>query len=467
VPQVWDAYLRPNLPTGFPGLGANTPCEGLANGVIPMWDTNNTLGTPHLGGVDKTTAAIKFRTFWATTGTASNTPQYASSPFWFWPPPPFFLSGQGCGNSGGPMAYIPGDSYFFTNFRGEQWGGGQTNMWTHWHESGLALGQFGAVEPIYAAFSINAAYGRARGTTSAAFKGLPGAAGNAAGYGVGRVNNVYYLYNSDEWYHGGFHRFSVSNLQSIQVSDVPVSWNSSAYVAPTPDPYDLLSGLPYDTAGIANGAGGWTRNPLTDQGGGYNDGYHSHVAFGTSVQNYQIPPRQSPDLFVSASLPSGTASLVKALPRSKSGDWSISGTVSFGEWWSYSENYTAGPPSYIVMDVLDGTGKIILRMYNGSDAANHNFSYFFNGHPVTTSYVGLSSSWANWRRDYSGALNDFVVTTNIAAGTMNAVYAGLSVAPFAPYQAGADITRPSQFRILYQSALFLCVNITKLRFAES
>jgi hypothetical protein len=337
-------------------------------------------------------------------------------------------------------------------------------MWTHWHQSGLALGQFGAVEPIYATYSNNAAYWNARGSnTSAAFKGLAGAAGNAIGFGVGRVDDTYYLYNSDEWYHGGFHRFSVSNIQSIKVSDVPVSWNSASYVAPTPDPYDLLSGLPYDTAGIPNGAGGWTRDPTRDQGGGYNDGYHTHVGFGTSVVNQLRPPRQSPDLFVSASLPTAntTASLVKDLPRNKTGDWSMGGTVSFGEWWSYLD--TQASPSFLAMDVLDGAGKIIVRIINGAAPDLTNYSVFFNNRPVSN----LGGNVNYWRRNYSGAPNDFSVSVNVAAGTMNAAYAEFTLTGLSPHDAAADVTNPKQFRILYQSTLFLALNLTKLRFAES
>ncbi|MFM6982727.1 MAG: PA14 domain-containing protein, partial [Chitinophagaceae bacterium] len=92
------------------------------------------------------------------------------------------------------------DNQIFWNYHGEFWKNSQTNIWNHYHESGLMLGQFGVVSP------------EAEALESEAFaKG----AGNVFSSTLVKVGNDYYIYHNDESVHGGIHRWKITGLSSI------------------------------------------------------------------------------------------------------------------------------------------------------------------------------------------------------------------------------------------------------------
>ena len=478
----WDTYVTTEvLPSNFPptvtGGGPFDFVDKLANGSFPVYDRDGTLGVPHLGGINVNTGKMQFLTAPSTTSTASN--NYGITDYYRWPPPPYFLSGQGNFNAGGPICWVPGAIDFFTQYKGEQWGGGQVDMWTHWHDSGLAIGQFGASEGIFINLAVTDAYllspftlyteGRPYpvlpGSKPAGTKGLAAAAGNADGVGIGLVNGNYYIYTSDEWYHAGCHRFTISNLASIQNYQQAVNWDSSSYVAPTADPYDLLSTLPYSTSNMTSGAGGWVRNPTTDSGS--RGGSRPWIEVGTSLQNYQIWPRQSPDLFSLCALGgTGTATVTKTIPRSHSGNWVLSGTLIFGYDFGFSQG---SDPIQLYIDVLDNTSKIIARLYNGALTFGANPSMYVNGIAITTPFTDYVA-WGT----YIGNARNFTISGDIASGKVSFTYGDFGLANLAVNDVGANVASPAMFRLLhtqtgpgpFPQTDWSGVDITKLYFSE-
>jgi hypothetical protein len=100
------------------------------------------------------------------------------------------------------------DSHIFWNYHGEFWKNSQTNIWNHYHESGLMAGQFGVVSP------------EAEAMESEAFaKG----AGNVFSSTIVKVGNDYYIYHNDESVHGGVHRWKISGLHTIDIQDIAIS----------------------------------------------------------------------------------------------------------------------------------------------------------------------------------------------------------------------------------------------------
>jgi hypothetical protein len=100
------------------------------------------------------------------------------------------------------------DNNIFWNYHGEFWKNSQTNIWNHYHESGLMAGQFGVVTP------------EAEAIESEAFaKG----AGNVFSSTVVKVGNDYYIYHNDESVHGGVHRWKISRLNTIEIQDIAIS----------------------------------------------------------------------------------------------------------------------------------------------------------------------------------------------------------------------------------------------------
>jgi hypothetical protein len=106
---------------------------------------------------------------------------------------------------GNNVEYAGGGVYameknIFWNYHGEFWKNSQTNIWNHYHESGLMVSQFGIVLPEAEALEKEA---YAKG------------AGNVFSSTLLKVGNDYYIYHNDESVHGGVHRWKISGLNSI------------------------------------------------------------------------------------------------------------------------------------------------------------------------------------------------------------------------------------------------------------
>ncbi len=119
----------------------------------------------------------------------------------YWGP----MTADGAFDIGNNVEYPGGDVYaidrnIFWNYHGEFWKNSQTNIWNHYHESGLMVSQFGAVAP------------EAQALEEEAYKM---GAGNVLSSTVVKVGSDYYIYHNDESVHGGIHRWKISNVNSI------------------------------------------------------------------------------------------------------------------------------------------------------------------------------------------------------------------------------------------------------------
>jgi hypothetical protein len=90
--------------------------------------------------------------------------------------------------------------------------GSFSSQWMHWQDDGLLIGQFG-----------HPAHGVVPNGTL-----FPGAAGNIAQMATVTVGNDIYLYNSDESYHPGIHRWKISGLESIHEVSAVVALGQTA-----------------------------------------------------------------------------------------------------------------------------------------------------------------------------------------------------------------------------------------------
>lgn len=111
---------------------------------------------------------------------------------------------------GNGVVYPGGDVYaldqnIFWNYHGEFWKNSQTNIWNHFHECGLMLGQFGVITPEASA-----------GQKEAFAQG----AGNVFSGALVKVGDVYYLYHNDESVHGGIHRWKISGLNTVSIQNI-------------------------------------------------------------------------------------------------------------------------------------------------------------------------------------------------------------------------------------------------------
>jgi len=450
------------LPAKFPMIGWQSThnsnlIEPLSNGLIPVFNEHSLDYTPtnnHFGGVDSTTGLAKFSTHPAT-------PPNNGGPntFLLYPEAPYFPISHGlsippgCGSGvgdlgGGSCLYEPGHAHVFTSYPGELWGSNQTNVWSHWHESGLLVDRFGVAAPYFAALSItNPSVIDGQDSRNigwdvlpngyTAWKGFVGMAGNAFSGGLTYVNGKYYIYHNDEWYHAGIHRWRVDGLETLQISNTSVSWNSAGY-AGTPDPSNLLDGLPYSQMNLANNTAGWVRSPTTD----ITTSTSSGPWFRVYTNAIKCNRHDAPDLVFETVYPLQVCTLYKNLP-SVSGNWTIDAEVF---WMVSSTGFT--------LDILDATGKIILRLRNaevGSKSLN------VNGTPIV---AGNFYAWPI----YASARRSLVIKANVGAGTMQVIYGKYSISSVGVFEAGANMSGPTriQFTCGAGAGEYGKISVTKL-----
>lgn len=450
-------YTTQTLPTGFPTTGSASEVpfdhtETTAGGIIPFYQGGNTNDSTlyALGGIEPTSGNVKFMTHhYAITAGTGATGNNGGTPagnisFLQYPEAPFAAAGGGA-NMGGPLHYLPGDSNIFTGQSGEDWGNNQLNVFHHWHDSGLLVNRFGAgvftSGPYVGAYSGPASIITldpdglgAQPYPIAGFpfswKGFRNMSGNASSGAMALVSGVYYIYQNDEWYHGGLHRWSVSNTNSIILTSQTVNWNSSSYTPPN-DPTNLLQGLPFN-ASVVDGTAGWHRSPTTDIGttpADWAGGNWWHVL--TNVINCST---FDPDIAIENTTTSVTRTLSRDLPAG-SGNWTLSGNMM---WYTGT---ATGPPyvieSAVYFDVLDNVGKIIVRQYNVKTAVG---LWFVNDVVQATVTVPELNFHAQ-------AVQAFSVAGNVSTNVVALSWGAWSTSVTGVYQAGADITQPTTLKL--------------------
>lgn len=90
---------------------------------------------------------------------------------------------------------LAAERHVIYGYHGEGWRNQQANQFTHFHDDGLFIGQFGVPNPNTVA--------------------MVGVAGNSFSSALVRAAGNWYLYHNDESNHGGVHRWRIDGLGSI------------------------------------------------------------------------------------------------------------------------------------------------------------------------------------------------------------------------------------------------------------
>lgn len=452
---AFDVYLLTvDLPSSFPHIGAwdanlaqYNYIEPTENGIIPFSDPNGlrgwtgtayTAGINHFGGLDATTGEPKFNTY----ATGPNNHGGGGNRFLLYPPIPFYPTNGVNQNSGGVFTYEPGEAHVFVGTCGEGgWGNNQINIWHHYHDSGLLMGRFGVPAPYFASLTLTNpdTLGDGVPNSQSSFKAMNEIAGNTRWGGHALINGTYYLYQNDEWYHGGLHRWKITGTAATYMTEQEVVWDSGDYTAPAADPSDLLEGLPFDTSPITTGTAGWTRTPTTDTPTDISNGPWLKVLTNVIV----CDRRQSPDIALEATWNNASpAWLSRTVPRVGTGNWTLDALLYLT---SGDDNHSF-PTSFfwVAYEILDNTGKVILTLHNFIDVFNVKSGCKVNGIDLMTP---LSNTDA-WRFKTEKEV-PLTVVANIGAGNMNVTYGEESIV-VTPFEVGASLTNIAAVRLVYR-----------------
>ena len=281
----------------------------------------------------------------------ANTKGYKGS----FPKADYFEVGNGVNQYAGNNVNVV-DNNIITGYHGEFWKNGQTNYFNHYYEDGLAVGQFGT--DFY------------KITADLNFYPAPsiGNAGNTLSPTVVKdAKGDLYLYHGDESYHGGMHRWKITNISSIKEQTVSIAFPKS-YATPASDHINLHSGLPLN---LVPATAGWkTSGTLTSI---------------TGTKKYILDG--APDILTSFVQLTGTAAVQKDLGTNNvATSWKISGQVSY----EFSDVVVgSGIMSYV--DVLDGSGKILARFYYSGNPTTKVVTIYGNN-KIIASATGLSTT---------------------------------------------------------------------------
>jgi FlgD Ig-like domain len=300
-----------------------------------------------------------------------------------------------------------------TGYHGEFWKSSQTNMYNHYLDNGLAIGQFGTVGPKY---SLAPAM----------------MAGNALSPQLvyGDNSDEMYLWHGDESYHSGMHKWKISGLSTIHEQDIPITYPSSALVPATTPGNNLMADLPRDSP-LSNNTAGWTYSPSTiDAASALSPGW----SIKTNALVYGI--QNNPDVYVKCYSATGTFSINRDLGNNTGlAKWTLSGQISY-------DNGGQGGFMQQYFDILDNKEKIIARISNKfvfvSNSLGTNKNTIYGNNKILVS--GLNDSFIQ-------PIESKLQPVSISAGNnlITIKYAGYSVTT-SIFDPTADITSPKTMR---------------------
>jgi len=237
---IWDPTAEPLATT--PTLTLDDPNDILtgqciSDTVIVWWlpDLEQATGVyytgSHLGGQKIYDNKWLWKTQYATHRT------YVG----MFPDPDHFDIGNSVNQFAGGTLSVFGRN-LFTSYHGEFWKNSQTNMYNHYWNDGLPLGQFGKVR-----YQMTEAAGEE-------------CAGNAlTPIVVADPNNANsaYLYQGDESYHSGVHVWHIQGLNTTAVETIALKYPTVPYVDAS-GIVDLMKDLPFNSAYVSGTAPRWT-----------------------------------------------------------------------------------------------------------------------------------------------------------------------------------------------------------------
>jgi len=278
------------------------------------------------------------------------------------PAPGWFDIGNRVNNYAGSGANLL-DQHIITAYHGEFWKNGQTNMFNHYYDNGLAIGQFGTTG--------NLATGRA----------FPGMAGNALTPVLVKDNEgALYLYHGDESHHSAFHRWKITGLETIKEHQVPLRFSPGIAQRPASGSVDLMAGLPANGT-LPQHISGWTRSPVLED---TTDIYAHAWSVRTGKLSYQ-PNDQ--DILVTANLIKENTGIVEGrlISIKVVNEWRITGEITFRDNMNGQRNQR-------YFQVLDDKGFLLVRLY--ISAAYRKPAYLYVNQKVIASGFGLAKEVA-------------------------------------------------------------------------
>lgn len=298
---------------------------------------------------------------------------------------------------------VYGDNVFWHD-HGEFWKASgtvaQVNIWNHYNgANGLLIGNFGVTG--YDAFLYGA--------------GAPMMAGNGFSTAINKVGNDYYIYHCDESWHSFIHSWKISNVNSLQVQNIPVT--VTAPVILTTDPANLMAGLPYrDTA--FHSSNGWTVYPNVFNGAVYYPGWFVATSLNSNATNdiditFYADGGGSPD----------NKYITRTLGSNNTNNWTLSGYV-----------YLQSRSGQVYFETLDAAGKILTQFVGNGGTPTINSTAIVSDDQYKIGY-GIYPHWQHY------------IVKNIN-GTVTFQYANYPIITLStPFETGGNFNTPAKFRV--------------------
>jgi hypothetical protein len=328
------------------------------------------------------------------------------------PDPSHYDIGNRVNNYAGSAVMVL-NHHIITGYHGEFWKSSQANMYNHYLDNGLAVGQFGTVGPKY---SLAPAM----------------MAGNALSPQLvsGDNDDEMYLWHGDESYHSGMHKWKISGLNTIHEQDIPITYPSPSLTPAIPPGINLMADLPQGSP-LSNNTAGWTYSPVTVPAASY-------ATPGLSVKTnglvYGI--NNNPDVYIRCYSPTGTFSVNRDLGNNANVTrWAITGEISYDD-----SNQAGFMQQYF--DILDSKEKIIARISNKfvfvSNTKGTNRNTIYGNDKVLV--AGLNESFI---QPIKSKLQP--VEISVANNLVTIKYAGYKVTT-SKFDPAADVTSPKTMR---------------------
>ncbi|MEP6555000.1 MAG: hypothetical protein ABJB11_15725, partial [Ferruginibacter sp.] len=391
-------------PTGFPKTEVLTSSNKVvhfnykvyANNVGPVYSSGYHLGITSRGGSQ-----------WLSQTEKSTYRNYSGD----FPNSGYFDVGNMVNDYGGGNVNVL-DRNIITSYHGEFWKNGQTNMYNHYWDNGLAIGQFGITRD------------KTVGESAAMM------AGNALNPKVVKdANGDYYLYHGDESDHAGIHRWKITGLNTIKEEVIPLAPPATYHDGV--DYLDLMKNLTFNVI-MPNNVAGWTRTPTTNS---VVDKYSN--AFSAFTGRLKVDPN-SPDILLNfVKTTAETYTVNRDLGSNNvTESWKISGELA------YPGNTPNVNSITQYLEVLDDQNKVLARFYPELNLSTMVSTIFANKATLA------KGNDATIRGDMNN-LNPFEV--KIINGAVTFTYSNYAPVTTTIYDAAANWKKPKTLRVIFNS----------------
>lgn len=352
-----------NTSTNEPRNGSITiyPTEVTSTGILTLYKGGRVKGETnsyHLGGFDLATGTVKWKTATPTHDTyAGDFPDNGD----------FEVGNFGPNDGSQGDAAMAIDRNIFTHYFGEFWKAGQTNIFNHYWDNGLFVGQFG--------------------TDSDTITEIAGAkfSGNGFSPAIVKVGSDYYMYGNDESHHGGTHRWKITGLNTIKEYELSIP---SSYTRVNEKPVvgtNLMANVPYLSTNLPSSVGVVTRFPATNEGG-----------WNVITNRRVYGQRNIPDIFAEWATAKNCNITFDLGNDTNLSNWIIRGKVAFDQSMPSETNK-------MVVKVVDSSNRIIAQFNRDID-----FSDFLVRYKAHTTQIGTPSTRSKYeQREKKNQLLEF------------------------------------------------------------